>query len=81
MKLPIDVTTESRLAPGSPEWDDFLQVEWDKPLEFSFTNAAGKVFHEIAYSRQDVNAFAKMHKAVSYKPTEDSLICRSPVAD
>jgi len=55
--------------------------EWIKPREYSFTNAAGKVFHEIAYSRQDVNAFAKMHKAVSYRPTEDSLIRESIVAD
>jgi len=55
--------------------------EWIKPREYSFINAAGKVFHEIAYSRQDVNAFAKMHKAVSYRPTEDSLIRESIVAD
>jgi len=48
-----------------------MQNEWTKPREYSFTNAAGEVFHEIAYSRQDVNTFAKMHKATSYKPTED----------
>jgi hypothetical protein len=81
VKLPIEVTTESRLAPGSPEWDDFLQVEWDKPLEFSFTNAAGKVFHEIAYSHQDVHAFAKMHKATSYKPTVEDSISKSSLDD
>jgi len=44
--------------------------EWIKPREYSFTNAAGKVFHETAFSRQDVNTFAKMHKAISYRPTE-----------
>ncbi len=49
-----------------------MQNEWTKPREYSFTNAAGEVFHEIAYSRQDVNTFAKMHKATSYKPTEVS---------
>jgi hypothetical protein len=48
-----------------------MQNEWTKPREYSFTNAAGEVFHEIAYSRQDVNAFAKMHKATSYKPTRN----------
>ena len=58
-----------------------MQNEWIKPREYSFTNTVGEVFHEIAYSRQDVNTFAKMHKAVSYKPTEDGLICKSPVAD
>ena len=49
-----------------------MQNEWTKPREYSFTNAAGEVFHEIAYSRQDVNMFAKMHKATNYKPTEAS---------
>jgi hypothetical protein len=49
-----------------------MQSEWTKPREYTFTNAVGEVFHEIAYSRQDVNTFAKMHKAVSYKPTDDS---------
>jgi hypothetical protein len=44
--------------------------EWIKPCEYSFTNAAGEVFHEIAYSRQDVNTFAKMHKAIKYGLTE-----------
>ena len=48
-----------------------MQNEWAKPREYSFTNAAGEVFHEIAYSRQDVNTFAKMHKTANYKPTED----------
>ena len=81
MKLPIGISTESRLVPGSPEWDDFLQVEWDKPLEFSFTNAVGKVFHEIAYSRRDVNTFAKMHKATSYKPTVEGSISKSSSDD
>ena len=42
--------------------DDYMQNEWTKPREYSFTNAAGEVFHEIAYSRQDVNTLAKMHK-------------------
>jgi hypothetical protein len=62
--------------------DRYMKNEnkWIKPREFSFTNAAGKVFHEIAYSLQDVNAFAKMHKAVSYRPTEDRSIRKSPVA-
>ena len=49
----------------------YMQNEWTKPREYSFTNAAGEVFHEIAYSRQDVNTFAKMHEATSYKPTDD----------
>lgn len=47
-----------------------MQNEWTRPREYSFTNAAGEVFHEIAYSRQDVNTLAKMHQASSYKPTE-----------
>jgi hypothetical protein len=50
--------------------DGYMQNEWTKPREYSFTNAAGEVFHEIAYSRKDVNIFAKMHKATNYKPTE-----------
>ena len=50
--------------------DHYMQNEWAKPREYSFTNAAGEVFHEIAYSRQDVSTFAKMHKAANYKPTE-----------
>jgi hypothetical protein len=58
-----------------------MQSEWTKPREYSFTNTAGEVFHEIAYSRQDVNTFAKMHKATKYKPTKDGSICKSPVAD
>jgi hypothetical protein len=49
-----------------------MQGEWTKPREYTFTKADGEVFHEIAYSRQDVNTFAKMHSAVSYKPTDDS---------
>ncbi len=49
-----------------------MQNEWPKPREYSFTNSDGKVFHEIAYSRQDVSIFANMHKAISYKPTDDS---------
>jgi hypothetical protein len=49
--------------------DGYMHDEWTKPREYSFMNAVGKVFHEIAYSRQDVNAFAKMHKAVRYRPT------------
>jgi hypothetical protein len=48
-----------------------MQNEWTKPREYSFTNSAGEVFHEIAYSRQDVNTFAKMHKATNYGPTDD----------
>ena len=55
--------------------------EWIKPREYSFTNAAGKVFYEIAYSRQDVNAFAKMHKAASHKPTVEDLISKSSLND
>lgn len=61
--------------------DGNMQSEWTKPREYSFTNAAGEVFHEIAYSRQDVNTFAKMHKAISYKPTEDRSIRKPPIAD
>jgi len=53
-------------------WDASMQNEWTKPREYTFTNAAGEVFHEIAYSRQDVNTFAKMHKAIRFKPTDDS---------
>ena len=41
-----------------------------KPREYSFFNAAGEVFYEIAYSRQDVYMFARMHKATKFKPTE-----------
>ena len=48
-----------------------MENERTKPREYSFTNAAGKVFHEIAYSRQDVYILARMHKATKYKPTED----------
>jgi len=62
-------------------WISYMRNEWTKPREYSFTNAAGEVFHEIAYSRMDVNIFAKMHKATNYKPTEDSSICKSRVAD
>jgi hypothetical protein len=61
--------------------DGDMQNEWTKPREYSFTNAAGEVFHEIACSRQDVNTFAKMHKATNYKPTEDASTCESLVAD
>jgi hypothetical protein len=43
--------------------DHYMQNEWAKPREYSFTNAAGEVFHEIAYSRQDVSTFAKMHRS------------------
>jgi hypothetical protein len=49
-----------------------MQNEWTRPREYSFTNAAGEVFHEIACSRHDVNIFAKMHKAISYKSTDDA---------
>lgn len=58
-----------------------MRNEWTKPHEYSFINAAGEVFHEIAYSRRDVNIFAKMHKAINYKPTEDGSIGKSRVAD
>jgi hypothetical protein len=51
--------------------DGYMRNEWTNPREYSFTNAAGEVFHEIAYSRMDVNIFVKMHKATNYKPTED----------
>jgi hypothetical protein len=81
VKLPIGIIPEAQLVPGTPEWDDFLQVESDKPVEFSFTNADGKVFYEIAYSLRDVQVFARMHKAISYKPTEYSSIGQSPLAD
>jgi hypothetical protein len=47
-----------------------MYIEWPKPREYSFMNAAGEVFHEIVYSWQDLNMFAKMHKAVRYKPTQ-----------
>jgi hypothetical protein len=70
-----------RLMLGKQQSDGYMQSEWIKPREYSFTNAAGEVFHEIAYSRQDVNTFAKRHKAISYKPTEDGSIRKSPVAD
>jgi hypothetical protein len=60
--------------------DGYMHNEWTKPREYSFTNAAGEVFHEIAYSRQDVNTFAKMHKATNYKPAEDASTCKSLVA-
>jgi hypothetical protein len=49
-----------------------MQSEWTKPREYSFINSAGEVFHEIAYSRHDVNTFAKMHRAISYKPADDA---------
>lgn len=55
-----------------------MQNEWTKPREYSFTNAAGEVFYEIAYSRQDVNTFAKMHKAVSYSPVANDLLQPQP---
>ncbi len=58
-----------------------MENEWIKPCEYTFTNADGEVFHEIAYSRQDVNAFAKMHKAIKYRPTEFRSIRKPPVAD
>jgi len=58
-----------------------MQNEWTKPRVYSFTNAAGEVFHETAYSRRDVNVFAKMHKATNYKPTECGSTCKSRVAD
>lgn len=58
-----------------------MQNEWIKPREYSFANVVGEVFHEIAYSRQDVNTFAKMHKATSYKPTEDRSIHIPAIAD
>lgn len=61
--------------------DGYMENEWTKPREYSFTNAAGEVFHEIAYSRQDVNIFAKMHKATNYKPMDDGSMCKSRVAD
>jgi hypothetical protein len=61
--------------------DVYMQNDWTKPREYSFTNAAGEVFYEIAYSRQDVNTFAKMHKATNYKPAEDGSICKSLIAD
>ena len=48
------------------------------PRPYSFTNTEGKVFYEIAYSRQDVNTFAKMHKATSYKPTVEGSIRNQP---
>jgi hypothetical protein len=58
-----------------------MQNEWTKPREYSFTNAVGEVFHEIAYSRQDVNTFAKMHKATNYKPADGVSICKSLMPD
>ena len=48
--------------------------EWPKPREYIFTNAAGKVFYEIAYSGQDVLAFAKKHKATRFRVIDDNLI-------
>jgi len=55
--------------------------EWIKPREYTFTNAAGKVFHEIACSRQDVFVFAKMHKAIKFRPTEDGSNTKSSVVE
>ena len=55
--------------------------EWTKPREYTFTNSAGKVFHEIACSRQDVFVFAKMHKAIKFRPTDDTPIRKSLVAN
>jgi hypothetical protein len=72
---------EPRTMPQWLQLDGCMQNEWTKPREYSFTNAAGEVFHEIAYSRRDVNIFAKMHKATNYKPTEDGSICKSQAAD
>jgi hypothetical protein len=72
---------DPRAMPGKQPLDGNMQSEWTKPREYSFTNADGEVFHEIAYSRQDVNTFAKMRKATSYKPTEDGSTRISPVAD
>ncbi len=69
--LKLSAPTQPQLVPGSPLWDDFMQDEWLKPREYSFANAAGKVFYEIAYSLQDVRQFAEMHKAVKFTPTED----------
>ena len=69
--LRLSAPAQSELVPGSPPWDDFIQCEWSKPREYSFTNAAGKVFYEIAYSLHDVRQFAEMHKAVKFTPTED----------
>jgi hypothetical protein len=51
-----------------------MQNEWTKPREYSFTNAAGEVFYEIAYSLQDVNTFATMHKAIRYSPVATTLL-------
>ena len=48
--------------------------EWPKPREYIFTNAAGKVFYEIAYSGQDVLDFAKMHKATKFRVIDDNAI-------
>ncbi len=46
--------------------------EWPKSREYIFTNAAGKVFYEIACSRQDVFVLAKMHKATKFRPVDDN---------
>lgn len=56
-----------------------MYSEWPKPREYTFTNAAGEVFHEIAYSRRDVFSFAKMHKATKFRPTDDNSICKSAI--
>ena len=69
--LKLSAPAQPELVPGSPLWDDFIQCEWPKPREYSFTNAAGKVFYEIAYSLHDVRQFAEMYKAVKFTPTED----------
>src|SRR4051794_15317213 len=52
--LKLSAPAHPELAPGSPLWDDFIQCEWPKPREYSFTKAAGTVFYEIAYSLHDV---------------------------
>ena len=44
-----------------------MQNEWIKPREYSFTNAVGEVFHEIAYSRKDANTFTKLHNATKVR--------------
>jgi len=69
--LKLSAPAQPQLVPGSPPWDDFIQDDWLKPREYSFTDAAEKVCYEIAYSLHDVRQFAEMHKAVEFMPTED----------
>jgi hypothetical protein len=65
-----DASLDSMHAPSfTHPQDGRMCNEWIKPREYSFMNAAGKVFHEIAYSQEEVDLIAEMHKAVKYRET------------